>query len=491
MCNMYKFKLLLINGIILIAVFVSGYNYLIPNADKPPGKPNVLFIIADDLKPELGCYGNQVVQSPNIDRIAKRGTVFTRAYCQFPLCGPSRNSFLTGLRPTNNRFVSNRGLVDQEVPQYPTLPQSFKENGYYTISNGKVFHDHGNVIDGLDGWSEIPWEPHPAFFVWKKEENAAHSYQGYQYLEQYRNNPGPSYEAADVPDDAYPTGKLTTKTIYDLHRLKEMDKSFFLAVGYRKPHLPHNSPQRYWDMYRTKEFTLANNFSGFDNIPSEAFHNSGELRHYNDIPKTDEIAKSTWLQLIRAYYANVSYTDAQIGKILATLDELNLTQETIIVVIGDNGYQMSDHGMWSKNNNFHASLQVPFILSVPNSEEATRQEAIVELIDIYPTLLDLCGISKPDHLEGRSLSALIRNQETNKDDENVAFSRVGNGETLITRQYIYTEWINSEGETYEKMLFDLESDPQEMTNVVASPEKQLLVRELNEVLHQHIRQRNQ
>ena len=435
-----------------------------PGAEKQ--KPNVLFVVIDDLRTELGCYGNQVVQSPGIDRIADRGFTFTRAYAQYPLCGPSRCSFLTGLRPTRERFASNMSMVDKETGKIPTFPEHFKNNGYYTISNGKIFHDHGNVIDGMDGWSELPWEPHPGFWVWKAPENRKYTYKGYRYRRGYEF--GPSFEAANVPDDAYPTGLITSKTIHDLRRLKNIDQPFFLAVGYRKPHLPLNAPQKYWDLYSDVEFELAENFSKYTDIPAEAFHNSGELRSYSDIPDTGEIAKNIWLKLIQGYYACISYTDHQINVLLDELERLHLDDETIIVLIGDHGYQLSDHGMWSKATNFHQAVLSPLIISLPESKDRKIINFLIEFVDVYPTVAELCGLDIPVHIQGKSFAPLITDRKDYYRSKKAAYSREGDGETVITEKYIYTEWINDDGVCYQKMLFNLEKDPLEKKNLAGS-----------------------
>ena len=447
---------------------------------------NVLFIVVDDLRAELGCYNNKIIISPNIDRIAKEGVVFNRAYSQFPICGPSRCSFLTGLRPTRTRFASMSAMVDVELPKLATLPKHFKDNGYYTISNGKVFHDHGNIIDGMNGWSEIPWEPHPAFWVWKAPENQKYTYKGYQYREDYQKNPGPSHEAPDVSDDAYPTGVVTNKTIQDLQRLKEKDKPFFLAVGYRKPHLPHNAPKKYWDLYNQNQFKLADNFKNFSNIPKKAFHNSPELRAYNDIPDTGEIDKKTWLELIHSYYACVSYTDAQVGKLLDELEKLGLKKNTIVVLMGDHGYQLTDHGMWSKATNFYQAIRAPLIFSMSGIKSGYQSNSIVEFVDIYPTLAEMCGLSIPNHVQGKCFAPIINDSLVDYKQKNAAFSRIGDGETIITEIYIYTEWINEKGHTYEKMLFNLNEDPSEGNNLAGLKKYEKTEEELSKMLHQYL-----
>jgi iduronate 2-sulfatase len=471
---------------LIIIVFTSCQFNRTGDKWEPQDSPNVLFVIVDDLNTELGCYGNKLVQSPNIDRIAKTGVVFNRVYSQFPICGPSRCSFLTGLRPTRKRFTSNRSMVDEEVPQYSTLPEFFKQNGYYTISNGKVFHDHGNIIDGMDGWSEIPWEPHPGFWVWEDPDNRKYTYKGYKYRKDYQNNPGPSREAPQVEDDAYPTGVITNKTIQDLQRLVKMDKPFFLAVGYRKPHLPLNAPKKYWDLYNREQFKLADNFKNFNNIPKEAFHNSRELRVYNDIPDKGEINKETWIDLIHGYYACISYTDEQVGILIDEIERLGLKEETIVVLIGDHGYQLTDHGMWSKGTNFHEAIHSPLIVSVPGLKESRQTSELLEFVDIYPSLAELCGLNVPNHIQGMSFAPIIKGNFKDYNSKKAAFSRVGDGETIISEKYIYTEWINEDGLAYEKMLFDLKDDPMETNNLAGLKKYQHIENNLSEMLHEKI-----
>ena len=248
-----------------------------------PTKPNILFIVVDDLRPTLRCYGDKTAISPNIDRIADNGFLFPRAYCQYPVCGPSRSSFLSGMYATKNRFKNNNAIVDETIPEIVQLPQLFKNNGYYTISDGKIYHDHGNVIDGMHGWSEISWESNPGFCVWRDAENEKYNYKGYRQREEYKQNPGPATESPEVQDDAYPTGILTDKAISDIKRLRNMDKPFFLAIGYRKPLLPHNAPKKNGNLYDKSQFKTADNFNDLSTLPQKVQTNSAELRKYSDI----------------------------------------------------------------------------------------------------------------------------------------------------------------------------------------------------------------
>lgn len=458
-----------------------------PEKKQDGQKPNVLFIMVDDLRPELGCYGNDSVVSPHMDRIADSGLLFERAYCQYPVCGPSRCSLLTGLYATKSLFASNGSIVDDEVPHILTLPECFRRNGYYTVSDGKIFHDHGNLIDGLDSWSEIPWETNPAFWVWAEDENRQYTLKGYKHIEECRVNTGPSWEAADVSDDAYPTGLLTDKAISDIQRLKNMDQPFFLAVGYRKPHLPVNAPKKYWDLYDRSQFKLADNFDQWFNLPEEVDTDSSELRPYGDIPQDGKIDKETWLTLLQGYYACVSYTDAQIGRLLDELESQGLSDNTIVVVLGDHGYQLTEHGLWSKHNTMHVSLHSPLVISVPGKTSGTKTKALVEFIDIYPTLAELAGLPLPEHVQGQSLVPLFENPET--EWQEAVYSRCGQAETIITDKYVYTEWQNEDGEAFQNMLFDRDLDRDENNNLSESAEHKSVIQELSGLLNKHIESR--
>ncbi len=452
----------------------------------PEDKPNVLLLIVDDLRPELPCYGKSLVHAPSIDCLADNGMVFENAYCQYPVCGPSRCSLLTGLRPTRERFVNNSSQVDIEVPGILPLPQWFKEQGYYTLSNGKIYHDHGNVIDGMDGWSEIPWEPHPGFWVWLDSANRKYSHRGYKYRQETTSRLGPAWEALDVPDDAYPTGVVTNKSIQDLQRLAERDQPFFLAVGYRKPHLPLNAPKKYWDLYDSTDISIPDNFDS-ERILADPLHiNNGELRHYGNIPESANIPEKDWLTLIHGYYACVSYTDAQIGRLIDELDRLELTKNTIVVLIGDHGYHLAEFGVWGKNNPLRLSLRAPLIISVPWLQKRGYSGSLVEFVDLYPTLVDLCGLEQPEHLDGRSFSHQLGHDKENAVKKDAVYARVGNAEIILTSRYAYTEWQDSDGQVYGRMLFDHIKDPAESTNLAGDSEYQATTDSLSVLLNKHL-----
>ena len=308
-------------------------------------RPNVLFIIIDDLRPELGCYGNKLIQTPNIDRLATEGVRFERNYCQVPVCGASRASFLTGLPPTRSRFLEAVVEVDKDAPGVVTLPQHFKNQGYTTLGIGKIFH---LVADSPQSWSEPAWRPNSLpnedWRNYLNPENIA--------LKNKNNLNGPAFERADVPDNAYYDGQFADRAIAKLKMLKEEQKPFFLALGFLKPHLPFNSPSKYWDLYPTNKISLAANPFRSHGAPDAAFHQWSELRAYLGIPKTGPLDDETARNLVHGYYAAASYTDALVGKVLAELDQLGLRKNTIVVLVGDNGYLLGEHGMWTKHCNF-------------------------------------------------------------------------------------------------------------------------------------------
>ncbi len=446
--------------------------------------PNVLFIIVDDLRPELPSYGYPGVYAPSIEQLADEGTVFRNAYVQYPVCGPSRCSMLTGLRPTRERFVDNSSMVDVEVPDILPLPQLFKEQGYYTISNGKVYHDQGNVMDGMDGWSEIPWEPHPGFWVWLDPSHSDHSYRGYKYRSETTGEMGPAWETLEVDDNAYPTGEVTDKTIQDLHRLAEKKQPFFLAVGYRKPHLPLNAPKKYWDLYEPEEFRLPDNFSGETRWPLALRIRNGELRNYGNIPANGKIPVSDWTRLLHGYYACISYTDEQIGRIMRELEKLDLSENTIVVIVGDHGYFLGEFGIWGKNNPLRRSLRAPMVISVPWIEGQGPVEELVEFVDIYPTLVDLCGLELPDHLAGQSMAGLLK--ADGKKGKDAIFARVGHAEVILTARYAYTEWQDGEGRLYGRMLFDHHKDPEERFNLIGDRDYKPTADSLALLLKRHL-----
>lgn len=433
-------------------------------------KPNILFIAVDDLRPEMNSYGATHIQSPSTDELASESIVFERTYCNVPVCGASRASLLSGVRPGWHRFINYYTRLDRDYPGVTSLPRHFKNNGYTTISNGKIYH-HSN--DDSSAWNEI-WNP-----------RSDYSWRDYQLkenieLQKGEDTNGPPFENIDVPDNTYKDGKIAEKAVADLKKLKDADEPFFLAVGFLKPHLPFNAPSNYWKLYDRNDITLPENYKQPETTPERAFHNFGELRAYHNIPKEGPVSDSMALKLIHGYYACVSYTDAQIGKVLKAVEDLELDDNTIVILWGDHGWNLGDHKLWCKHCNFESSLHTPMLLKVPGKTSGQRTDAIVEFIDIYPTLCELAGLSVPEHTDGESMVPLLNGGQR---DKNFAISKYHDGVTLVEGTLFYTEWLNDQKEIVTRMLFDHETDPLELNNLAEKPEYADKVEELSKKLH--------
>lgn len=426
-------------------------------------KPNVLFISVDDLRPELGCYGNSKIVSPGIDRLAGKGTLFKNAYCQVPVCGASRASLMTGLYPTAKRFLSYHTKADTEVRAIYDLPGWFKENGYTTISNGKIYHQ---ANDFKKSWDVIN---HPGTFRrYLLPENKS-----------LPNPQQPPFEKADVSDDAYPDGETALAVIKNLEQAKETGRPFFIAAGFSKPHLPFNAPSKYWDLYEADSFELPDNYYIPEGAPREAIHNWGELRgQYGMIPQKGPVSDAMALQLIHGYYASVSYADAMIARVLNALDRLEMWDNTIVVLWGDHGWQLGEHSLWCKHALFKTSLNAPLIISAPNFNGSQKTDSLVEFVDIYPTLCELAGLELPAHLQGQSMRPLMQTPEL--EFKSAIFSRYHSGEAIKTDQYSYAEWGSG-----SRMFYDHALDPDENVNRVNDPKYSAIVREIKGLLVSH------
>jgi iduronate 2-sulfatase len=431
---------------------------------------NVLFIIADDLSNTLGCYGAKGVITPNLDRLAERGLKFDRAYCQASLCNPSRVSILTGRRPNNLKIWNNKPHFRGIHPNIVTLPEHFKANGYYTASIGKIFHNWGQSLKGdPQSWSE------PETYYW-----AAH-YQDW-YIE---NTPyqihsdikkGPAVQNKDVPDEAYLDGRIARAAVNKLGELQEVP--FFLAVGFWKPHLPYNAPKKYWNMYERNALPKLKYPQPVEGVPDVAYVDSNEARSYSDVPTQSEIPDDKKLELRHGYLAAISYLDDQVGKILDELDRLDLTKKTTIVFLSDHGYHAGEHGQFGKWTNFELGTRVPLIIASPGfTHPATASTSIVELVDIYPTLLELNGLPLPkasDKLDGVSFFPILKNPEektkpfaisqiTRPLDAGTDFDVIGS--TVRTENYRYNTWIDyGKGITIAEELYDLSDDIEGVEN---------------------------
>jgi iduronate 2-sulfatase len=440
---------------------------------------NLLFIIVDDLRPQLGCYANslplhgqQMIKTPNIDSLAREGILFKRAYCAVPVCGASRLSILTGSRPYKEpgnpygRHWAYYSRLDDKAQLEPaglnhpgnsvTMPQHFKNNGYKTLSIGKVYHDLQDDNAAWDDKLKLPqatWRGIPAYEIGTDEKN----------------------------DNYYVDGRTTNYVIDKIEELKN-DK-FFYSVGYARPHLPFNCPEKYWNMYPEEGIELPPNYTPAVNAPPQSMHNFGELRNYTDVEYRDDseeyVSDAYAKKLIRGYYACTSYVDAQIGllinKIKNTRDSNGtaLYDKTTIVLIGDHGWNLAEHNLWCKHANYNTSIQSPLIIRDPEISGGKQSPALVEYVDLYPTFCDLIGLKRPEptvdndgstfNLHGTSLVPLMK--DPGKVWKQAVFSRYQWGDTIRTDRYTYTEYVDDNDVVVGRMLYDHVKDPHENYNI--------------------------
>jgi iduronate 2-sulfatase len=446
--------------------------------EEPP--MNVLFLAVDDLRPALACYGDPLAITPNIDALAARGVLFNRHYVQAPSCAPSRTSMLTGLRPDQVRVTNHVTHFRDTRPDVVTLPQLFKNNGYMSVGHGKIFHAKGGYNDSIS---------------WDRE----YLYSGNYVLPENTNIRGKasSVECADTLDNAYRDGIMTDNAIKYLHLFGESGTPFFLGVGFYKPHLPFSAPKQYWDLYDREVFrNVIKDREKPVNAPNISFHNWQELRGYMDIPPEGPLTEEKEMELWHGYYACVSYIDAQVGKIINTLDKLGLGENTMIVFWGDHGYHLGEQALWCKSTNFEMSANSPLIIAVPGTgNPGVSTDAVVESLDLYPTVIDLCGVSSESKVSGRSLKPLL--EDPLAEWENVAFNQfarpygaaIGGGSPLThmgysvrTDSWRYTAWYNVENDLFEypELYTPDESGP--TVNLAGSIE----YREILEKLHQMV-----
>ncbi len=434
-----------------------------PVAAQAADKPNVLLICVDDLKPLLGCYGTPLVQSPNIDRLAARGVLFERAFCNQAVCAPSRNALMTGLRPQSIGIYDLPTHFRHGVPEAVTVAQYFRRHGYRTEALGKIMHvGHGNYEDEAS-WTVPHWRPKGG---------------GYQLPESTAttrpaNVGGPrgaATECADVPDTAYADGMIADEAIARLRAAQtQPGEPFFLAVGFLKPHLPFVAPKKYWDLYQRSSFEPAQRQTPPDGAPSFAPTTWGELRNYSDIPETGPLTSDQQRQLIHGYHAAVSYMDAQLGRVLDALDQTGFVRNTIVVLWGDHGWHLGDHGMWCKHTNYEHAARIPLIVAAPGVAQAgTKTGALAETVDIYPTLCELAGLPPPQGLDGASFAAVLKDPAaaTKEAIFHVYPRNQLLGRAVRTARYRLVEWkkIGEAADTAELELYDYEADPEETRN---------------------------
>lgn len=457
-------------------------------------KPNVLLICIDDLKPALGCYGDPLAKTPNIDRLAARGTLFEKAYCNQAVCSPSRNALLTGLRSQTIGIYDLATNFRKAVPDATTLPQHFKQQGYRTEALGKIFHvGHGNQDDAAS-WSVPHWRSSENSYAIEENRpggNGKGRGKGKAKAKNAAKPKGVPYEKADVADNEYPDGAVADEAVKRLAAAAEREEPFFLAVGFVKPHLPFCAPKKYWDAFDATAFQPASRQTPPDGAPPYAPAPGGELRNYRNVPKQGALPEELQRTLIHGYYAAASYTDAQIGRVIDELDRLDLAGNTVIVLWGDHGWHLGDHGQWCKHSNYEQAAHIPLIIAAPQQAgKGQRVQGVVESVDVYPTLAQLAGLSTPgtQTLDGMSLASVLKNPiAPTKAAIYHSFPRNANGRALIGRavrtdRYRLVEWkeAGSDPATAEYELYDYESEPEEPRNLAA--ERPEVVSELKPLL---------
>lgn len=433
-------------------------------------RPNVLFIAVDDLKPLLNCYGADHIRSPHMDRLAGRGTIFQKCYCQQAVCGPSRASLLTGLRPDTTGVWDLKTKMRDVNPDVLTLPQHFKRNGYTTVGRGKLFD--GRCCDGWVSQDRVSWSV-PGKGVG-----------GRRYAKKHEGKP--PTERLDVADDVYTDGRLAEAGVSWLRKLAGRDEPFFLGVGFHKPHLPFTAPAKYWDIYDRE--TIRAHVADFQKRPGDAppfaYQDSWELRGgYTGVPKDGPIPMDLQRDLVHGYYACVSFVDAQIGKVLTELDRLGLTENTVVCLWGDHGWHLGDHGMWCKHTNYEQATRSPLIISVPGQPNPGAEvESPTEFVDIFPTLCELAGLPVPEQLQGVSLAPLMKLPSGRVKRAAISqFPRgTGGGPAMgyayRSDRYRYVEWVRknfrkgeTEGPVIARELYDYREDPLETVNLAEDP----------------------
>lgn len=473
-------KLLAVSSIILSTFTVSATQAL------PQSKqPNVLFLMIDDMRVNYGPYATQSPLTPNIDKLASSGVAFNRAYSNVPVCGASRASMMTGLRGTKNRFLAF-SPANKDAPNAVSMAQHFKNNGYKTISLGKVFN---NQLDKKDGWN-TNWRPDEALKLKGKKNQKANlkirmNYQTEQANKIFDGNKkGPAIENAKVGDLDYFNGKIAERANQELEQFKDSKQPFFLAVGLKKPHLPFNSPKKYWDMYNRDELPVASSNALATHAPKKASHSWGELRSYYGMPKKGPMPADIAKELVHGYFAATTYSDALVGLIMAKLKALNLDDNTIVVVWGDHGWSLGEHGLWAKHSPFNVANQIPLIIKAPSTLSGAAVEGVVESVDIYPTLIELAKLPHAHKLDGASLVAQLTDK--NAKGKAAIFTRWKDGDTIRTQRFHFTEWRNKQGKVADRMLFDHNVDPQELINVAEQPKYKDDVADLHKQLQQQI-----
>lgn len=497
-------------------------------------KPNILFIAIDDLKPVLNCYGESQMLTPNIDRLAKMGTVFMNNYFQQAVCAPTRASLLTGQRPDYTRVWDLKTQIRDMVPNVVTLPQYFRQNGYTTATIGKVF-DQRSVDKGMDvpSWSipAVSYGKMPSSEFAKGFQDFVGNYQlpetkakllkieaeakarglNGKELDDFMHNQGPAYESADVPDDAYMDGVVARKATAMLAQFAKEKKPFFYAVGFVKPHLPFVAPKKYWDLYDRSEIKISPIQQLSIGAPDYATQNSGELingyvqgnfERFTDGSKPQ--AEAVQKELIHGYYASVSYMDAQVGKLLDELKKQGLDKNTIIVFWGDHGWHLGDHGLWCKQDNLEQATHAPLIIATPQYKGNQKAQGLSEFVDVFPTLTDLAGLKTPEGLAGKSLVPILKNPKIEgKTYVQSQYPRKGDkimGYTIRTKQYRYIAWYQQNFRKDKVLataspvaveLYDYKKDALETENLATKSEYKAILKEHEKLMTEFLTNQKQ
>lgn len=434
---------------------------------------NVLFIVADDLNRALGCYGHPVVKSPNLDRLARRGVVFGNAQCQYPLCQPSRVSFLSGMRPDTTKVWTLQTPTREHLRDHVFLPEHFRNQGYFTAISGKVYHT-GDHAEDPRSWEvesrEFGKSPKPEEIL---EGAEAEGPKGHSF----------SWASLKTPDEQTPDGIVARRAVEYMERALREKRPFFVGAGFRRPHSPYAAPKKYFDMYALDSLPLLRTPLGHFSrlLPAAVNHDPPEK------PLSDTVVR----QFLRAYYASTSFMDAQAGVLFDALDRLKLWDNTVVVFVSDNGYHLGDHGgLWHKNTLFDQSLRLPLLAWAPGMKAGGKRcDRIVELVDIYPTLAALCGLPAVNGLEGYSFAPLL--DDPGRAWKKAGFSMQGRGKeaardieyfgrSVRTERWRYTEWDEARKGVE---LYDHSRDPDELENLAGSPQHKAAAAELRRLLH--------
>jgi iduronate 2-sulfatase len=457
---------------LLLTAFGSLGVAAVQDAAPEGKKPNILLLCVDDLKPAIGCYGDALARTPNVDRLARRGVRFERAFCNQAVCSPSRNALLTGLRPQTLGIYDLATNFRKARPDAVTLPQQFRKHGYRTEAMGKIFHvGHGNHEDPAS-WSVPHFAAKTVAYALK--ENLGPTREGALFD---NKNPkdlprGAPTESADVPDETYGDGRIAAEAVRRLREAKQNpDSPFFMAVGFLKPHLPFVAPRKYWDLHDPAKLPQPGRASPPEGAPPFAPQFGGELRQYKDVPDKGPMGAELTRHLIHGYYAATSYMDAQLGKVLDALEETGLHRNTIVVLWGDHGWHLGDHGMWCKHTNYEQAARIPLIVEVPGGRQDAAARALVETVDLYPTLCRLAGIPVPDGLDGTGFEKVLADPQAAHRESVIHVYPRGQrlGRALRTERHRLVEWKvpGAAADSAVLELYDYQADPAETKNLAA------------------------